>query len=228
MANQVKVEDLEVFRGFRVALLKFGQAAAQTLSGADSQISRTHSWLEGEQATYWHGQLRKRMEAVTAAREALRQKTLFRDASGRIPSAAQEEKTLAKCLAAVEQAEHKIEAVRKWLPKLEKETELYRAGVMRLGGDVTDTVPRAVELLDRLAARLEEYVQIAAPAARLPESAAASSESLARGGDALEEPPPVADAAAPAVAGDGQSAPTFGPPTDESGRKEGHDGADGK
>src|SRR5579862_1285714 len=115
MAEQAKVEDLEVFRLFRVALLKFAHAAAQSLASADQQISSTHSWLENEQPTLWKGQLRKRSEAVTAAREAVRQKKLYKDASGKTPSAVTEEKMLARCVAAVEEANNKIEAIRKAL-----------------------------------------------------------------------------------------------------------------
>src|SRR5271154_755102 len=100
MSSQVKVEDFEVFRLFRVALLKFAQTAEQALTGADSEISRTFSWLENEQSAFWQGQLRKRKEAVTIAAQNLRQKKLYKDSSGRTPSAVEEEKALAKCMAA--------------------------------------------------------------------------------------------------------------------------------
>lgn len=223
MPDLVKVEDLEVFRLFRVALLKFAQAAQQSLANADGQITRTHAWLENEQTTFWQGQLRKRTEAVARAREALRQKKLFKDSAGRTPNAAQEEKTLAQCLAAVEEAQHKIEAVRKWLPKLEKEAEMYRGGVSRLGGTVTVEVPQAIALLDRLAATLEQYVQIEAPATSVPESATPSAfdESMSRGGDSVTEPLPTATHDTPsAEAGDSPAPPSPQIPDETHPRKE--------
>ena len=195
MSEQVRVDDIEVFRLFRAAMLKFAQATEQSLTNADSQISRTHSWLESEQSSYWKGQLRLRSENVTKARDALRQKKLFRDYSGRTPDTSEEEKMLARCLAAVEHAQDKIEAVRKWLPRLEKEADLYRGGVARLLGTAGVEVPRAVALLDRLAASLEAYVQLEGPGIDIPASAAPTDPT-----DTPTEPtsptPPAAAAAA--------------------------------
>jgi hypothetical protein len=199
MAGQVQVEDFEVFRQFRVALLKFAQVADQSLSGAQSEIGSVHSWLENEQTTYWQGQFRKRAEAVTRAREAVRQKKLYKDASGRTPGAVEEEKILAKCMAALEQAQEKIEAVRRALPRLEKEGEMYRGGVARLSGTVSVEIPRAVALLDRLATTLEEYVQIEGPSGSVPEAMGPSTydEPMSRGGEAAVEPVREADTSEP-------------------------------
>jgi hypothetical protein len=195
MPDQVKVEDFEVFGQFRVALLKFAQAADHSLTNAESDIARTRSWLEGEQRTFWETQLRKRMEAVTKAKDAVRQKKLYRDAGGRMPSAVEEERALAKCVAAMEEAQRKIEAVRKWVPRLEREASLYRGGVARLSRTVADDIPRGVALLDRLAASLEQYVQLEIPANAMPVSSATAepAESMSRGDAA--EPPPVANPA---------------------------------
>jgi hypothetical protein len=192
MAGQVNVEDFEVFRQFRATLLKFAQAADKALAHADGEIGRTRSWLETEQGTFWQGQLRKRTEMVAQARDAVRQKKLYLDSTGRRPSAVEEEKVLAKCLRAVEEAEFKIAAVKKAIPKLEKEAGIYRGGVSRLMGDMTVEIPRAITLLDRLAGSLEAYVQIAAPSAGVAggTETATGGETMARGGD-LSEPPPM-------------------------------------
>ena len=169
-------------------------------------------------------------EAVTKARDALRQKKLYKDASGSTPSAAEEEKVLARCLAAVAEAEYKIEAVRKWLPKLEKANDVYRGGVAGLNRAVTGEIPTAVALLDRLAGTLEEYVQIETPAGSTPESAAPSliEESMSRGGDAAPETPAKtgASAAGKAAGGPSVAKPASQPETPT--RKEGRDVADGQ
>jgi hypothetical protein len=186
MADQVKVHDLAVFGQFRVALLKFAQAADLALTGAEAEISRTRSWLEGEQRTFWESQHRKRMEAVTKAKDAVRQKKLYKDATGRVRNAVEEEKVLAKCVAAVDEAQRKMEAVRKWVPRLEKEANFYRGGVSRLNQTIVDNVPRAVALLDRLAATLEEYVAMEAPGAGAAEGAVEGG-AMGRGGEAVED-----------------------------------------
>jgi hypothetical protein len=218
MPDQVKVDDIEVFGRFRVAMLKFAHAAANALSSADSDIARTHSWLESEQRTFWEGQLRKRMEAVTKARETLRQKKLYKDASGRNPGVTEEEKALARCIAAVQQAEERIDSIRKWLPRLEKAAGHYRGGVAALSKSVNDDIPKAVALLDRLAASLEQYVEIeaASGAAEAGEASVAESQ-MARGGEGESVPTIVqAESVPPAIAADESSSAPAVPPTEGS------------
>ena len=126
MSEQVRVEDIHAFTLFRTALIKFAQASSNALASAESEISRTKSWLENEQTTYWQSQLRKRTEELTKARDALRQKKLYKDSSGRVPSAVDEEKAMSRAAAAVEYVNEKINAVKRWRPRLEKESGLCR------------------------------------------------------------------------------------------------------
>jgi len=203
MPDQVKVEDLETFRTLRAAIHKFANIAQQSLTSAQASIDRTHAWLENEQRTHWLSQHKKRTEAVVQAREAVRQKKLYKDASGRTPSAVEEEKHLRRCLAAVQEAQDKIQAVKKSLPRLEKETELYRGGTARLARAITADLPHAIALLDRLADSLEQYTQLEAPDTTRFDAIAptAYEESMSRGGEVAETQP-----LAPGSAG-GQEAP---------------------
>lgn len=190
MPGQANVDDFEIFRVFRAAMLKFAKTAERCLNNADGEISRVRHWLETEQGTYWVGQLRKRTEAAVAARDAVRQKKLYLDSTGRRPSAVEEEKILAKCVRAVEEAQYKIEQVKRALPRLEKETAIFRGGVARLMGSVTVDIPKAVNLLDNLAARLEEYAAIEAPSAPLPDLAGSSTAPSFSRGDGEHVPAP--------------------------------------
>jgi hypothetical protein len=189
MAQQAKVEDLEVFRRFKVAMLKFAQAAEQSLTTADADISRTRFWLESEQMNYWTTQIRLRTEAVTVAAEELRKKKMYKDFSGRHPDATQEQKNLDRCKAALETARGKVEYIRKAIPALDRAADLYRGGVSRLRGTVSADVPNAVALLDRLAERIEEYLKIEAPSSSLLEVApiGAFDETVARAIEAAGE-----------------------------------------
>lgn len=183
MAGEVKVEDFEAFRQFRAALLKFAQATDLSLSGADSDIQSLRSWLEVEQTTFWVAQRRKRAELVQQAKDAVRQKKLYKDASGRTPGAVEEEKILAKCMAALEESERKLEAIKKWMPRFARAADLYKGGVARLHGTVGGDIPRAVALLDRLAESLEQYVQIEAPSMDLAGSVDGAGASTPAGGE---------------------------------------------
>ncbi|HUO10675.1 MAG TPA: hypothetical protein VM008_20410 [Phycisphaerae bacterium] len=225
MSEQVRVDDLEIFGRFRVAMIKFAQAANEALGSADSEISRTHSWLETEQRTYWEGQLRKRTEAVTKAREAVRQKKLYKDSSGRTPGAVEEEKFLAKCIAAVAHAEERLESVRRWLPRLERAAGMYRSGVAGLSKTVDDDVPKAIALLDRLADSLQQYLQIEGAAGGGSSSLepGTAEPSMSRGGDAKNEIAPVTTEPRPVATPEKQDVPTAGTDSARPVQKEGSD-----
>ncbi|MCL2640184.1 MAG: hypothetical protein FWD53_05005 [Phycisphaerales bacterium] len=194
MPDQVRVEDLEAFRVLRAALHKFAMIAEQSLIGAQAHIDRTHSWLENEKRVHWHSQFKKRTEMVVQAREAVRQKKMYRDSSGRMPSAVEELKHLQRCLAAVQEAEEKILAVKKSIPRLEKESELHRGGVAKLSRAISVEIPNAIALLDRLANSLEEYVQLEAPDSVQvdsvePTTYSTPEESMSRGGETTRSDP---------------------------------------
>ncbi len=191
MSEQVKVKDLEVFARFRATLIKFAQAAGEAVSSADSEVAGTRNWLETEQRTFWEGQLRKRTEAVTKAREDLRQKRLYKDSSGRTPSAVEEEKALARAVAAVTQAEERLQNVRRWLPRLEKAAGMYRSGVAAISKTISDDIPKGVSLLDRLAESIHQYLEIeSALSASAGEAPAETVNSMSRGGGSTPEPQP--------------------------------------
>jgi hypothetical protein len=196
MSEHANVDDLDVFRLFRAALIKFASTAGQSLANAESHIGRTQSWLTSDQPTYWQGQLRKRGEAVVKAQEAVRHIKIFKDFAGQTRSAVEEQKALVKCQAAFAEAERKIDAIRKWNLRLQKESDLYRGGVARLNETISSDIPKAVALLDRLAASLEQYVQLDSSSGVVPDGGMLEGGAMTRGEPADGPVPPDAPAAA--------------------------------
>jgi hypothetical protein len=204
--SQANVDDLDVFRAAKAAVVRFQQAADAALINADSQMRRVLSWLENEQITYWQGQIRKRTDAVTRAKEAVRQKKLFKDAVGRTPYAVQEEKILRAALGALEEAERRLDATRKSIPKLHKEIEAYRGGVQGLGSALAVEVPKAIALLQQAAINLEDYVNLASSSTGgdLPPAPAPSDQAnMDRGGESAEAAQPASVRPAPPQQEDG-------------------------
>lgn len=197
MSQGANVEDLDVFRFMKTSLIKFKQAAESALINADSQASRTLQWLESEQVSYWQSQIRKRQELVMRCREAVRAKKIFKDSTGKTPSAVQEEKHLSVALRALEEAEMKLAVTKRNIPMLQKELEVYRGGVQALGAVLVTELPKAVAMLERLSTTLQDYVDLAsqAPAAGPgePSPSPAPAGNMNRGGestDPLQPPTP--------------------------------------
>ena len=169
---EAKVESIDAIKHFRRALFKFAEAANAALTDAEADMTEAHRWLEGEQRSYWSNNVRKATELVSRCEEALRQKRIFKDASGRTPSAVDEEKALAKAKRMKEVAEEKLENVRRHTPRLAREIMLYKGQAQRLATFVAADIPAAAAKLDKMAATLEAYVNLAASDASTPTMAA--------------------------------------------------------
>src|SRR3954471_13406662 len=155
-----KVESLDALKTFRVALVKFAEAVAVAIGDAESEMQRTLTWLELEQNTYWQSQIRKRQEALAKALDALRQKTIFKDATGRVQSAVDEQKIVNLCRRRLEVANQKLAAVKSYSRRLQKEIETYRGTTQRLSTTIQSDIPVYAAKIDRMASTLHAYVEL--------------------------------------------------------------------
>src|SRR5438552_7805584 len=148
--SEARVESVDAIKSFRRAWLKFAETANVALTEAEADAVGTLRWLETEQRTWWQNQVRKSTDLVSRCEEALRHKKIFKDASGRTPSAVDEEKALAKAKRMKEIAEEKLGNVRKYAPRLTREIALYKGQAQRLATFVADDIPTAAAKLDKI------------------------------------------------------------------------------
>lgn len=158
MSGPARVHDIDAIRAFRAHLIKFMESANSALTDADSEILRKINWLEGEQDSYWVSQGRKWTEEVARAKDAVRQKRIFKDALGRQQSTVDEEKKLKICQARLEECETKLAATRRHARALMREHLLYRGTVQALSTHLSADMPRAVAMIDSVTQRLQQYV----------------------------------------------------------------------
>jgi hypothetical protein len=160
MGEAVRVDSIDVFKEFKIALWKFQEAATVALGDAESEMHRMLMWLTTEQDSHWQHQIRKREEIVGRCKEAVRMKTIFKDATGRQQSAIEEQKALKIAQRNLEEAQQKLAMVRKWARVLPKEIEMYKGSVQRLATSVQTEIPVAAGHLEKLAQKLEAYVAV--------------------------------------------------------------------
>ena len=159
-----KVASIDALRSFRAALIKFAETTGSALTDADADVRSTLIWLERDQRTYWTGQIRKRHDALERAKEALRHKQLYKGPAGGRQSDVDEVKMVAKCKAALEEAERKLENVKKSIARLNKQMMEFTGQTTRLSTTVQAEVPAAVGELDRMVTLLDQYVSMSTPA----------------------------------------------------------------
>ena len=185
MGEVARVDSTELIRLFKPAIFKFQETAKAALGDAEAELHRTQIWLETEQDSFWQGQIRKRQEAVTRAKEAVRMKKIFKDASGRVQSAVDEEKVLQQAMRKLQEAEEKLRQTRRWARALQKQVEMYKGGVQRFATTVHSDLPHAAGYLEQLAKKLDDYmaVQAGIPAGGPAEAGAGapSEPSMSRG-----------------------------------------------
>jgi hypothetical protein len=180
----VNVKELDAIREFRVALIKFAEAAGICLTDADSDIIRRLHWLEMEMVPYWTTQIRKREELVSRCKDAVRQKTLYTDATGRPQSAIDEMKALKKAQQLLETAQEKLAASKSYARKIAHMQMEFRGQTQRLGTTLASDIPHVVAKLGNLINWLEQYIQTDAPTE-------ASSMAQSPDARAVPEPAPV-------------------------------------
>ena len=108
MSGFARVENVDALKEFRTRLIKFAEQAQTALADAEGEVQRVLVWLETEAHTHWSAQIRKRHEAVEKAKDAVRQKKLFKSPTGSTQSAVEEEKALRMAQKRLEEAEEKL------------------------------------------------------------------------------------------------------------------------
>lgn len=159
-----QVEDIDALKSLRIHLMKFAEVIGVSLADADSDVLRTQHWLELEMLPYWTQQIRRREDAVAKAKEAVRMKTLYKDATGSTQSAVDEMKQLKRAQASLEEAQQKWTATKQYLRRIERAQTDYRGAVSRLNGWSSALLPEAATKLGVLIGLLEEYTASDAPA----------------------------------------------------------------
>ena len=201
MSDSARIDDIDALKLFRRALHRFAEAANVSLGDAESEMNRVLLWLETEQRSYWEFQMSQRHEALQKAKDALRQKKLYKDSTGKFPSAVDEEKAVRIAEARMEEAERKLAAVRRYTPRLQREIQSYKGAVQRLATTVQVDVPSAIHTLDRVVVKLEEYV------AASTGTGDASTGMRAGAGETVRVTPALLAAASDKIDGGARSAP---------------------
>ncbi len=184
--SNAKVYDVDAIRSFRVALVKFIEVINVALSDADSDVLRTLHWIELQQVPYWQQQIRKRQELVTRCKDAVRQKELYKDATGRTQNAFDERKALKKAEASLVVAQEKFERSKSWVRRLQRQHQEFRGQTSKLQMFVTGELGHTVVKLGNLATLIQQYT------ATQQQVQATSSAAVESGADAepvAQEPP---------------------------------------
>jgi len=155
MSNQARVNSIDAIRDVRAAVIVFNERAQSALGEVNSEAQKTIMRLRLEAGPRWAKRLRERQDAWVAARsELIRKQASF---STDNPTCVEQRKAVDKAKAAVEEAQHKIERIKRLITELERQYTLYKGHVAGLSEQVSRSLPLAVARLDRMTDALEAY-----------------------------------------------------------------------
>ena len=168
MGKYVRVGSVDKLKEFRESLCMFSHAVGNAFGDAQSEIQRTITWLKQDQHAYWKTQLRHRSERLAKAKLDLkRKKEIERSPLGGRQTYSDEEKAYAVAKSNFDDAQAKLDAVKHWILRLEKETYTYRGLVRGLGAMLESDIPNARAKMDGMIDSLEAYAALE-PAAGMP------------------------------------------------------------
>lgn len=154
---------MDALKEARYALAEFREIAAVALSEAQSDVQRTAWWIQHEQKMRWTGEIRRRTEKLNLAKSELFRAQL----SANDPSASclEQKKMVQRAEHALNEAQQKLEFVKKWGRVLDREMMLFKGKLQPIGRAVEGEIPKGEAKLEIMIDRLEAYLRIQAPQA---------------------------------------------------------------
>jgi len=159
MGRLAKVTSIDVVEHFAAALNCFGEDAKTSLDGIEMEIRRALNWIQREQKDYWTQRIRRGWDEVNIARKELERKMMFYPGDDR-PSCHDERLALEAAKRRLRLAQEKIEAVKRWSHRAQREVNEYIGAVQQLRRWMEFDLPQGLADLGRMARALEDYVAL--------------------------------------------------------------------
>ena len=160
MATQAQITSVEAIEAFRANLILFTSQARPALEEVSSDVLRMRLWLENEQRRFWETELRNRNKKLEQAQAELMTARLsqFQETTSL------QQMAVRRAQQAVQQAEDKLKALKRWHRDLENRAAPLLKEVEQLHSFLTAEMPKAVAQLVQIVRTLDAYAEAAASA----------------------------------------------------------------
>ncbi|MCH2135660.1 MAG: hypothetical protein MK101_03645 [Phycisphaerales bacterium] len=189
MARQADIREVKAVGELRGRVVESAETLARLVDDCNSTMRRFVDWVTRDRASHWKSELRKRDQKLQTARSDLERAKIARpDADPR--SFTDQIRALRRTKAALEEAQAKSRACKRWGVELERQALLLRAGLRPVSAMADAELPAAVRWLGQLEQHLQGYVAEAPvmPDALEDADAATPTASRARSGEVVNDP----------------------------------------
>ncbi|WP_406700916.1 hypothetical protein V5E97_19180 [Singulisphaera sp. Ch08] len=164
--SQANVRSTDAIKQFKLALLTYAEDARVALGAMEMEIRQVRNWLERDQYTYWTSQVKRAKEKIAEARTELNRRRLSQSNSDAVSDSDQKE-ALRVAKQRLEEAEDKVQRIKRWGPVLEHALSEYHSQSQPLSDKLSGGLVGSLALLERMIVALEEYMALEAPSAPL-------------------------------------------------------------
>ena len=156
MSAQAQITSVEALEAFRSDLIVYLSQMQPVLDEIGSDVVRMKFWLQNEQRQLWESHLRQRRRKLEEAQAELfnAKLSVFQD-STILPQMA-----VQKAQRAVQEAEQKMTALKKWERELEIQSNPLVKQVDQLKGFLTTDMTKAIAYLTQVIQTLETYKEV--------------------------------------------------------------------
>jgi hypothetical protein len=162
MSGPANVLSVDAIKRFRDALALFIEEAKHALVSVDMENRRTHDWIANHQRLFWLEEVKRRRERLSEASAALHRKKL-QQRPGSTVYDADETEAVRVARARLRESEGKVEVVKRWATAYQHAIDEYQGSARPLADMLDHDAVRAVALLDRMIAALEDYARVDPP-----------------------------------------------------------------
>ncbi len=154
MSEGARVTSVEALRPLRAGLLEFCREVSALMASADSEIARMVDWLGRDRVAHWRGEVQRRGEMLARAKSDLYRAQIQKK------SLVDEKKAINRAKQALDEAQARLEAARKWAVRLEHERALYAGAVNGLNVAASVDLPKAAAKLEIMSRSLDDYIAL--------------------------------------------------------------------
>jgi hypothetical protein len=159
MATEARVRSLADLEAFRSSLIVYLTKARRGVDQVGEEVKRTRIWVTNDQRVHWTEQLRKRSRMLDQAKAELMTAThsKFQD------NTTAQQQAVRKAKAAVEQAEQKLENVKRWNRDFDRLADPLVRKLDNMRHFLEHVLPEGVSQLGQLHRLLESYTETGSP-----------------------------------------------------------------
>ena len=159
MSQRANVTSVEVLESFRASLIVYASKARPTLEEISAEVIRTRLWIQNDRRLYWEGQVRRRTQKLQDAQQAV----FSAELSNLRETTVAEKTAVNKAQRSLDEAEAKLQVVKKWDREFGNRIEPLAKQLERLHTFLANDLPQAVTYLTQSVKTLEAYTGIIAP-----------------------------------------------------------------